>query len=268
MNEQPVAKMPETILGAKSRTQVFQPVITSHIVKFLVVDDHAITRRGISSVLNSLSGIRAVVVEAETLESAHDLLLDNPDTDILILDLILPGYTGCDSLLRIRNLHPALPTIIISAQDDPRLIQETMQLGAISFIPKNSSRKVFVAAMELILAGGTYLPQQLFPTLDLRQNYSNKPASDVRRPKPATQTAAIQVNLSPSQRNILRHLLQGKTNREIAEAMQLTVGTVKHYVNTLLRTCGVHKRSQLFLHCRLVFPEGNEAPASFTPDNH
>ncbi|MEN9480458.1 MAG: hypothetical protein RLZZ298_1853 [Pseudomonadota bacterium] len=267
MNEQPVVKMPETILGANSRTQVFQTAIAGHIVKFLVVDDHAITRRGINSVLNSLSGISAIVFEAETLESAHDLLLDNPDTDILILDLILPGYTGCDSLLRLRSLHPALPTIIISAQDDPRLIQEAIQLGAISFIPKNSSRKVFVAAMELILAGGTYLPQQLFPTLNLRQNYSIKPPPEVRRPKPPTPPTTVQVNLSTSQRNILRHLLQGKTNREIAEAMQLTVGTVKHYVNTLLRTCGVHKRAQLFLHCRLAFPEENESPAS-TPEHH
>jgi DNA-binding NarL/FixJ family response regulator len=266
MNEQLASKMLEPCLGANSRSQIFQTAIADHSVTFMVVDDHAITRRGISSVLNSLSGINAVILEAESLESAHDLLLTNPDTDILVLDLILPGYTGCDSLQRIRALHPALPTIIISAHDDPRLIQEAMQLGAISFIPKNSSRKVFVAAMELILAGGTYLPQQLFPTLGTLPLISIpiKPAAPVARRTP---TPAVSINLSPSQRNVLRHLLQGKTNREIAEVMQLTVGTVKHYVNTLLRTCGVHKRSQLFLHCRLVFPIENETPAS-TPDHH
>ena len=262
MNEQAAAKILENTPDTNAAPQDFNAAMTGNTVKFLVVDDHAITRRGISSVLNSLSGTNAIVLEAESLETAHDLLLDNPDTDILVLDLILPGYTGCDSLRHIRTLHPALPTIIVSVHDDPQLIQEAMQLGAISFIPKNNSRKVFVAALELILAGGTYLPQQLFPSLDLRQHYLTRSAPETRRPQPPI----LPSNLSPSQRNVLRHLLQGKTNREIAESMQLTVGTVKHYVNTLLRTCGVHKRSQLFLHFRLTPPAENESPTSM-PDH-
>lgn len=243
MNQQPAPKIPEATPCIKTHSKDFTAANTGNTVNFLVVDDHAITRRGINSVLSSLPSTKAIVFEAETLEIAHDLLLDNPVIDILVLDLLLPGCTGCDSLRRMRLLHPALPAVVISVHDDPQLIQEVMQLGANGFIPKKSSRNVFVAAMELILAGGVYLPLQLFSL----SRPSSVLATTPRLQNRQLQATAPPNNLSPNQRKVLKYLLQGKTNREIAEGMQLTIGTVKHYVNTLLRTCSVSNRSQLFL---------------------
>ena len=123
----------------------------------LLIDDHAMFRQGLRFILTDLKeDIR--VTEAGNCPDAI-AVLDSGPVDLALLDRNMPGSAGLTALRDIRAAHPAVPIAVLSGVDDPDLIRSAIDEGASGFVPKASSSEVLLAALNLILAGGVYLPR-------------------------------------------------------------------------------------------------------------
>lgn len=201
------------------------------MLKLLVVEDHALVREGL---LQTLKGIEKDVQTygAEDADSAMQALESNPDMDLMVLDIMLPGLTGMSFLSVLRKRFPDLPVVILSALDDPETIKRALKGGASGFIPKASTSESMLDALRLVLAGEIYLPP----------NYH-----EAATKKSRGRSVAERFGLTPGQARVLDLLTEGKTNRQIAELLGVTEGTVKIHVSAIFKALNVTSRSQALL---------------------
>lgn len=191
-------------------------------MKFLLVDDHALFRHGLLLLLSRLPGEHEFF-EAENCEAAFAEAAAHADIDLILLDLALPGMNGLDGLLRFRELCPTSPVVLLSANESSSIIVDGLRRGAHGFIPKSSSPEVMAAALQVILAGGTYLP-----------------AIGVMSPVTVPDERWA---LTARQREVLGLLVRELSNKEISEALGMRVNTVRVHVAAILRILGVENRN-------------------------
>ena len=205
-------------------------------MKLLVVDDHHLIRAGLKPVLARLGdGEEASVFEAESFEAAVEYADAHPDLDLVVLDLNMPGVEGFAALNDLQERHPGLPIVIMSGADDPALMREAIDHGALGFIPKSSSSEVILNALRLVLSGGTYLPREIM---------SAPPAASRPRTR-ATQLTDL--GLTARQVEVLDLLVAGQPNKAICRELNLSEGTVKTHIAAIFRALDVNSRVQAVL---------------------
>lgn len=204
------------------------------MLKLLVIEDHTLVREGLLQAVRKLEqGV--VCIGAADAEEALQLLEEGGDDyDLCLLDLMLPGLNGIGCLGVLRNRHPMLPVVIISALDDPNTVARAMRAGAAGFVSKASSGVELRAALRQVLAGETCLPPALRGML---------PNAGKRR----ANTLAKRYGLSQAQMRVLEPLVQGMTNRQIGDLLGLTEGTIKVHVSSILKLLNVANRAQALL---------------------
>lgn len=190
-------------------------------MKFLLIDDHALFRHGLLLLLSKLPG-EPKFLEAENCEIAFAQAELHRDIDLILLDLALPGMNGLDGMARLRELCPTTPIVLMSAIDNPQFVLDGMRQGAQGFIPKSASPEAMFGALQVIIAGGTYVPTA---------NLADKPAAG----SPSALTAR--------QREVLALLLENRSNKEIADALGMRVNTVRVHVAAILKALGVENRT-------------------------
>lgn len=195
-------------------------------MRVLIADDHQLFREGLREVLRQFDG-QATIVEAG--DFAEAVASVSAAIDLVLLDLNMPGDTWENGVQRIADVLPdGCRLVILSASEDQRQIRQCVALGAAGFIPKTSSGRVMLSALRLVMEGGVYLPQAIL--------------SIAAGP---TQSADIPVGtLTPRQRDVMALLSEGKSNKEIARALDLAEGTVKLHVTAILRALGVNNRTR------------------------
>src|SRR5260370_32084013 len=129
-------------------------------VAILVVDDHVLIREALRGVLKEVKG-DAVVLEASSYSQAMKVIAEDPDLDLILLDLNLPDRDGFSVLTELGERHPAISVVVLSAQQDRGSVVKALDLGALGFIPKSGQREVMLVALRLVLAGGTYIPPEI-----------------------------------------------------------------------------------------------------------
>jgi DNA-binding NarL/FixJ family response regulator len=201
------------------------------MLKLLVIEDHAMVREGL---LQALKGLAEEVQAIGTADADAGLghLAANEDVDLVLLDLMLPGTSGMALLGVLRKRFPAIPVVILSALDDAETVNRALRQGAAGFVPKSSSTEVMLDALREVLAGEIYLPPKL-----------RDPAAESRRSKDVAQ----RYGLTTGQMRVLELLTQGKTNRQIADMLGVTEGTVKIHVSAIFKAMNVANRSQALL---------------------
>jgi DNA-binding NarL/FixJ family response regulator len=196
-------------------------------MKFLLADDHEMVRVALKVALGSLApGI--TFVEAGTAEAALAAADANPDLDLALIDVHMPGMGGVEGVRRLRAAHPALPVIACSAAEEGELVKSLLALGVSGFIPKSDSTQVIVGAVQLVLAGGTYVPPRLLAGL------SGRPVA------PAGRIAS----LTPRQQDVLRLLAEGKPSKVIARDLDIAEATVKVHLLAVFRALGARNRTE------------------------
>src|SRR5262245_58530882 len=125
-------------------------------LKILVVDDHALIRTALRGVLRELHR-DVTVLEASDCRAAFDLIEKQPDFDLILLDLGLPGRHGLAALEELRVSHPALPVVVLSSARDRASVTQALDQGAMGYITKESSNEVLINALRLVLSGGIYI---------------------------------------------------------------------------------------------------------------
>lgn len=196
--------------------------------RIVVVDDHPLFREAlVASIRTGLPD--CTVLAAASFEALQTLLIDEPDLDLVLLDLHLPDSPGLSGLAWLRGHHPALPVVLISAQDEGPIIQRALADGAAGFLSKSSESAAIIDAICRVFAGETVVPEGL----------------DEHSANPDEQELARRVGeLTPQQYRILRMLGEGLLNKQIAWELQITEATVKAHMTAIMRKLGVTNRTQ------------------------
>jgi DNA-binding NarL/FixJ family response regulator len=200
------------------------------VIQTVLVDDQTLVRSGIRGLLNLTGDIR-VTAEAASGEEALDII-EAARPDVVLLDIRMPGRSGIDLLRQIGSKGPPPPTILLTTFDDDAALLEGMRVGAKGFLLKDISLERLAHAIRTVAGGATlYLPaitERLLRSL----HESTRAFPSFEQPEP----------LTPRETEVLRLLVGGFSNREIADAMLTSEGTVKNHVSTILSKLGVRDR--------------------------
>jgi DNA-binding NarL/FixJ family response regulator len=197
-------------------------------MKILIVDDHALFREGLCHVLEGLGG-SVCIIEAANYGSAFDVLAVHQDLDLMLLDLNIPGKDGFSILDAASKDYPALPIAVLSASSDRGDVERVMKTSAMGYIHKNTTSKVMLGAVRLILDGGLYTP----------------PSSIFSEPVPSNDQGIG--SLTPRQREVHSMLVWGASNKEIATELNLAEATIKMHVTSIFKALRVKNRTQAAL---------------------
>jgi DNA-binding NarL/FixJ family response regulator len=198
-------------------------------VKVLICDDHPVFREGLRE---ALAGFEAAFVEAADAHEALACVAADPDLDLVLLDLTMPGSDGWQAFQRLRREHPSLPVVVVSSSEEPADVRRALDGGAAGFVPKSASPAVLRAALRLVLSGGVYVPPVALGAAP--------PPAPARRRERAAQ-------LTPRQLEVLVLTTRGLTNREIASALGIAEGTVKAHLRSLFEVLDVSNRTEAAL---------------------
>ncbi|MEO1903276.1 MAG: response regulator transcription factor, partial [Alcanivorax sp.] len=163
----------------------------------------------------------------------HDAL------DLVLLDLNMPGMQGLGGLVQLRNLFPTLPAVIVSAEEEKRVILQTITYGAVGFITKSTPRKQMIQALEQVLAGSIYLPADI-----IRAGAGDEGAASRREPDDLSEVLAT---LTRKQLQVFERMSRGESNKVIAYQLNIAESTVKAHVSAILRKLGATNRVQAIL---------------------
>lgn len=189
-------------------------------MEVLLIDDHPLIQEILPAIVRKAFGKAAVHV-ASTLEDGIKMARQQKVIDLVVLDLGLPGCVGEESLRRFRGEHPSLRVMIVSAITDRDTILASFRLSAAGYIPKTSKPSVIVAALQIVAGGGTYVPSEILsgPTGEKRQ-------------------------LSNREMDVMRLMLAGLSNADIANKLSIADSTVKQHIASIYASLGVHTRAQ------------------------
>lgn len=197
------------------------------MVRILLVDDHAVVRRGIRAILED--GLPNVQVsEASSGDEALTMLTQPCDT--VVLDLSMPGRSGIDLLAEIKHRWPKLPVLIVSLHAEEHFAVRALRAGAAGYLTKAAAPEALIEAVQKVTRGGRYISSAVAERL----------AADL-----GGRTAVPHERLSDREFEVMRGIADGKTVSEIALRMHLSVKTVSTYRTRLLDKMGMSSNAEL-----------------------
>jgi DNA-binding NarL/FixJ family response regulator len=199
----------------------------------IIADDHPLFREALKlAISQALAGARTL--EADTVDSLLATLNSNPDVDLLLLDLGMPGAHGFSALVQARAHYPSIPVVVISGREDQDIGQRTLLHGASAFIAKSASVPTIIDAIQTVLRGDVWNPPI--------------PLSTAARVHPDEADAARRVaSLTPQQFRVLSMLCSGQSNKHIALQIEVSEATVKAHMTAILEKMGAENRTQAVL---------------------
>lgn len=201
----------------------------------LLVDDHVLFREGLKYLLRSLDAALEMDEAGDCSKALEHTSVRS--YDLVLLDLKIPGVAGLDALSALRDATPAVPVVVLSGEDNPEMVRAAIERGAMGFIPKSSTPEIMIQALRLVLAHGVYLPRAV---LDAPAPGSS-PAATASQ---AVDGQAKLAGLTPRQMDVLRCVIQGKPNKIIARELDVSEGTVKAHLSSVLHVLGTRNRTE------------------------
>lgn len=192
--------------------------------RIVIADDHPLFRSALAHAVGKVWP-DAAIIEASSAAEARAALAD-VGTEALLLDLHMADSTGLSVLMDLRQDYPALPIVIVSASEEPRVAAAAAQLGAAGFIPKSASLDAMREGLAAVRDGDGWFPESEAVADD-----------DLDRI----------ASLTPAQRRILGAIRQGLLNKQIAYELAISEATVKAHITAILRKLGVNSRTQAVL---------------------
>ena len=214
-------------------------------MEILVVDDHALIREALRGVLKEVKG-DAIVLEASSCSQAMQVIAEHPNLDLILLDLNLPDRDGFSVLAELGERYPAISVVVLSAQQDRGSVVKALDLGALGFIPKSGQREVMLTALQLIFAGGKYIP----PEILTRDSPTTAPPVSTPPGGGRPPTSPSDLGLTERQLDVLALMMQGKSNKAICRVLDLAEPTVKNHVTAILKALKVTNRTEAVIAVR------------------
>lgn len=193
-------------------------------MNLLIIDDHPLFREGMKFLLRSLH-TELQIDECGDCETA--LRFSRKGTyDLVLLDLKLPGVHGLDALDVVRTQFPFSSVVVVSGEYTPPVVREAIDRGAMGFVPKSATPDHLVHALREILARKVYLPDEAIPE--------------------ATESSSDGIaDLTPRQLEVLRNVVQGKSNKQLARDLGVSLATVKTHLAAVMRALNAENRTEL-----------------------
>ncbi len=196
-------------------------------MRILIADDHALFRAGIRRLLDEAFE-DAEIIEAGEVRAVLDAC-EGTGLDLILLDLAMPGADAASIVAEVVERAPNAFVVVVSGSERRSDVIDAMRSGAVGYIPKASTPAVMLGIVKLILSGGVYAPPDLLKV-------------DDRSPAASASTGAE--HLSERQREVLALIAAGKSNKEIARSLKLSLSTVKLHVAGVLHALGVENRTE------------------------
>jgi DNA-binding NarL/FixJ family response regulator len=190
------------------------------MTRILIADDHELVRGAISTYLENASGFE--LTQCSDLDSALAQIADHGPFDLVLLDYTMPGMTLPEGLIQTIEANAPAPVAMISGTATPDVARRVLDAGAKGFLPKTMAPETLISAVRHILAGDTYTPLQFLESETLHPDAPH---------------------LTPRERDVLKGLSDGKSNKEIARDLDLQEVTIKLHVKTLSRKLNARNRT-------------------------
>lgn len=198
-------------------------------IRILIVDDHGVLRAGLRALLNSEADLEVVgeaVDGSDGLEQAARL-----QPDVVLLDISMPGMSGIEVTRRLAGQFPEIRILLLTIHEDTSLLREAIQAGAAGYILKRAVENELIDAIRAVAAGKIYVHPAMTRALLEEQQ------------PPVRKTP--EVTLTQRERDVLRLLVKGYTNRQIADELTLGVRTVESHRANLMTKLDLHSRVEL-----------------------
>jgi DNA-binding NarL/FixJ family response regulator len=205
------------------------------MAKLIVADDHPLFRNALINAISS-SFVTTATVETDSFDTTCSALEQHPDTDLLLLDLHMPGNCGFLGLIQLRKNYPSLPIVIISASEELDVIRRVIAFGASAFIPKSANPIDISTALNAVLAGELWVPANLQKAVFQTQNAGED-----------LDLAAKVAQLTQQQYKVLYYLTEGWLNKQIASDVHISEATVKAHITAIFRKLGCTNRTQVVI---------------------
>ena len=198
----------------------------------LIADDHPLFREALRGAVARVLP-EATLREADSVDRLYTLVESEPDADLLLLDLNMPGAQGFSALVHLRAQHPELPVVVVSAREEPEVMRRALDHGAVGFIPKSADSATLGQALSRVLEGDRWAPAAALAA----------PAADADEHDAAHRVAG----LTPQQFRVLQMLGSGLLNKQIAFELNVSEATIKAHMTAILRKLGASNRTQAVL---------------------
>jgi DNA-binding NarL/FixJ family response regulator len=200
-------------------------------IRVLLVDDHAIVREGLRTLLAEESNIEVVGEAADGAEAVSLTLALRPD--VVLMDLVMPNVDGIDAMRLLQRPDTSWRVLVLTSFAEDELVRRALEVGAVGYVLKDVLKAELIQAIRAVAQGQPYLHREAQRSL-IQQVTA-----------PAEPSALL--NLTRREQDVLRLISQGQSNKEIARALHITEGTVKGYVSIVLAKLGVSDRTQAAL---------------------
>jgi DNA-binding NarL/FixJ family response regulator len=224
-------------------------------LKALIIDDHPMVQDGLELMLRRLDSDIEIIKFRNLSESAAEF---HEKIDLILYDAMLPDRTATENFDALRTLHrknPDTAIIVVTALRDPACASWALEAGARAYILKTFTSGIILGAIRLVLAGGVYVPPELF---DANLN----DASGLILSDPSSSTEESGPSLTRRQRDVLTLLSQGYSNKKIARELNITEGTIKIHVAAIFKALNVTNRTQAVIAANRLGLSSNERLAA------
>ena len=187
--------------------------LSNKTIKILIADDHAVVRQGLKQILTDTPGMNSAGEAANAQEVLRKVR--SGDWDVLILDLSMPGSSGLDTLKEVKREQPKLPVLVLSIHSEDQYAERVLRAGGSGYMTKDCAVDELISAIRKVHSGGKYVSPQLAEKLAFElENDSERPPHET---------------LSDREYHVMRRIASGKTVKEIADELSLSVKTISTY---------------------------------------
>jgi DNA-binding NarL/FixJ family response regulator len=205
------------------------------VTRVLLADDHPLMREALRSAIEDENDMQVVGEAANGVEAVQ--LAQTINTDVIVMDLYMPGMDGLHAIAEIHARDPQAHILVLTSSIEENMVVLAVQAGVLGYALKDSQRTELLEAIRQVGAGKSYLPAEV----------AIKLANGVRRQSQATAAQPVEP-LTDREIQVLKLIGQGKSNREIANVLTLTEGTVRTHVHNILGKLGLNNRNQAILY--------------------
>jgi DNA-binding NarL/FixJ family response regulator len=199
--------------------------------RIVIADDHLLVAEGVANLL------KAQFPDVTLVQNGHDLLqrVQTDPPELAIIDVALPLCNGLDAAREITRTAPGVKVIMLTMHKETDLVRQALLAGASAYVLKDSAGMELLKAAETVLKGGTYVsPAIEFSPTDFPQKCS-----------PSAKAGAPDIRLTPRQKVVLQLLVEGKTNKEMADILKLSLKTVEFHKTRIMKSVGVRNTAEL-----------------------
>jgi two-component system NarL family response regulator len=207
-------------------------------IKVVLVDDHPVVREGLRIMLSTVPDIEVVAEAGDGVEALEKVKEHQPH--VVLMDLRMPKLDGVEAIRRIKSQLPSTLVIVLTVYDDDAYIVDAVRAGASGYLLKDASKDLIVHTIRAVTSGGMIVKTSLLREAILSLSDA---AGEQLKGKKVKGTTVLE-ELTTREQDVLRLLIQGRSNKEIGQALFISEDTVKKHVQTILLKLGVSDRTQ------------------------